>query len=44
VSEPAARYKVLAELDVGKRLELVMSEVAGVVLMLSQGRKAPTRA
>ncbi len=44
VSEPRARYKVISELDVGKRLDLVMSEVAAVILMLSQGRKAPTRA
>jgi len=44
VSEPKARYRVLAELDVAKRLDLVMGEVAGVILMLSQGRKAPTRA
>ncbi len=38
VSEPASRYRVLAELDVRERLAFVSSEVAGVVLMLSQGR------
>ncbi len=44
VSEPRARYRVLAELDVAKRLDLVMSEVAAVILMLSQGKKPSTRA
>jgi uncharacterized protein len=38
VSEPHARLRVLAELDVAKRLEFVMGEVAGVVLMLSRGK------
>ncbi len=40
VSEPATRQSVLEEIDVGRRLELVTSEVAGVILMLLQG-KAP---
>ncbi len=38
LSEPEPRQKVLEEADVGKRLDLVMGEVAGVVLMLSKGR------
>jgi uncharacterized protein len=38
VSEPRARLHVLEELDVAKRLDFVMSEVAGVILVLSQGR------
>ncbi|MFL5300735.1 MAG: LON peptidase substrate-binding domain-containing protein [Anaeromyxobacteraceae bacterium] len=36
VSEPDKRLAVLEELDVGERLALVMSEIAGVVLMLSK--------
>jgi uncharacterized protein len=40
VSEPDKRLAVLAELDVGERLALVMSEIAGVVLMLS--KRAPS--
>jgi Lon protease-like protein len=40
VSEPATRQSVLEEVDVLRRLELVTSEVAGVILVLSQG-KAP---
>lgn len=40
VSEPQARQAVLEELDVAKRLERVVSEVAGVVLLLSRGRNA----
>jgi Lon protease-like protein len=38
VSEPDARMRVLEELDVGRRLEFVMGEVAGVILMLSRGK------
>jgi Lon protease-like protein len=38
VSEPDARQKILEECDVGRRIELVLGEVAGVVLMLSKGR------
>jgi Lon protease-like protein len=38
VSEPEARMRVLEELDVGRRLEFVMGEVAGVILMLSRGK------
>jgi Lon protease-like protein len=38
VSEPEARLRVIEELDVGKRLEFVMGEVAGVILMLSRGK------
>jgi hypothetical protein len=38
VSEPDPRQKILEEADVGRRLELVMGEVAGVVLVLSKGR------
>jgi Lon protease-like protein len=37
-SEPAARLELLETLDVGKRLELVMQEVASVLLVLSRGR------
>ncbi len=40
VSEPEARQAVLEELDVGRRLERVVSEVASVVLLLSRGRNA----
>ncbi len=38
VSEPDPRQKVLEETDVARRLELVMGEVASVVLVLSKGR------
>ncbi|HZZ86364.1 MAG TPA: LON peptidase substrate-binding domain-containing protein [Anaeromyxobacteraceae bacterium] len=38
VSEPAARVRVLEELRVASRLELVTQEVASVILMLSRGR------
>jgi Lon protease-like protein len=38
ISEPDARVAVLEELDVARRLERVVSEVAGVVLLLSRGR------
>ncbi len=38
VSEPAARQRVLEELVVARRLEQVMEEVAGVVLVLSKGK------
>ncbi len=37
VSDPDARQRALEELDVARRLELVVSEVAGVVLLLSRG-------
>jgi Lon protease-like protein len=40
VSEPEARQAVLEELDVAKRLERVVSEVAAVVLLLARGRNA----
>ncbi len=39
VSDAGARQRVLEELDVARRLELVLEEVAGVVLMLSRGSK-----
>lgn len=38
VSEPDARQRVLEEADVARRLELVMGEVAGVLLLLSKGK------
>jgi Lon protease-like protein len=38
VSEPEARQRVLEQLDVARRLEQVMEEVAGVVLVLSKGK------
>jgi Lon protease-like protein len=38
VSEPDARQRILEELDVARRLELVVGEVAGVLLMLSRGK------
>lgn len=37
VSEPEPRQRVIEEADVARRLDLVMGEVAGVVLMLSKG-------
>jgi uncharacterized protein len=37
LSEPEARQAVLEELDVGRRLSLVLSEVASVVLLLARG-------
>src|SRR5574342_404838 len=40
VSEPEARLGVMAALDVGRRLELVLSEVAGVLAALSRGKGA----
>lgn len=40
VSEPDARQAVLEELDVARRLDRVVSEVASVVLLLSRGRNA----
>jgi Lon protease-like protein len=40
VSETEARQAVLEELDVARRLERVVSEVASVVLLLSRGRNA----
>jgi len=38
VSDPDARQKILEEADVARRLELVLGEVAGVVLVLSKGK------
>jgi Lon protease-like protein len=40
VSEPEARQAVLEELDITRRLERVISEVAAVVLLLSRGKNA----
>ncbi len=37
VSEPDARQRILEEADVARRIELVLGEVAGVVLVLSKG-------
>ncbi len=39
VSDPDDRQRVLEELDVARRLEMVLEEVAGVVLVLSRGRR-----
>ncbi len=38
VTEPAARYRVLAEPEVARRLKLVDQELAALLLLLSQGR------
>ncbi|HEX9242966.1 MAG TPA: LON peptidase substrate-binding domain-containing protein [Anaeromyxobacter sp.] len=38
VAEPDPRQKILEEADVGRRLDLVVGEVASVVLVLSRGR------
>lgn len=38
ISEAEDRQKILEELDVGRRLDQVIEEVAGVVLVLSNGR------
>ncbi len=38
ISEPAARQRVLEELEVSRRLEMVLEEIAGVVLVLSRGK------
>ncbi len=38
ISERAARQRVLEELDVARRLERVIEEIAGVVLVLSRGK------
>ena len=38
VSEPDNRLRIVEELDVARRLDLVTAEVAGVILMLSRGR------
>jgi hypothetical protein len=38
VSDPGPRQKILEEADVGRRLEIVMGEIAGAVLVLSKGR------
>jgi uncharacterized protein len=40
VSDPEARLGVLEALDVGRRLELVLSEVAGLLASLSRGKGA----
>jgi Lon protease-like protein len=40
VSEPVARLEVLEALEVGRRLELVLGQVAGVLLVLSKGKGA----
>jgi Lon protease-like protein len=40
VSDPETRQRVLETLDVSRRLELVLEEVAGVVLVLSHGKNA----
>jgi hypothetical protein len=39
VSDAEARQEVLEELDVARRLEMVLEEVAGVVLVLSRGKR-----
>ena len=39
VSDPDARQQVLEELDLARRLQVVIEEVAGVVLVLSRGKK-----
>ncbi len=39
ISDGETRQLVLEELDVAKRLEMVLEEVAGVVLVLSRGRR-----
>jgi uncharacterized protein len=38
ITEPEARYRVLAEPEVAKRLKLVDQELAALLLLLSQGR------
>jgi uncharacterized protein len=38
ITEPEARYRILAEPTVAKRLKLVDEELAALVLLLSQGR------
>jgi Lon protease-like protein len=38
VSDPGPRQRIVEEADVARRLDLVTSEVAGVVLLLSKGR------
>lgn len=38
VSDPGTRQEVLEQLDVARRLEMVIEEVAGVVLVLSKGK------
>jgi Lon protease-like protein len=38
ITEPNARYRVLAEAEVARRLELVEGELASLVLLLTQGR------
>jgi Lon protease-like protein len=40
VSEPEARLEVLEALEVGRRLELVLGHVAGVLLVVSKGKGA----
>ncbi len=39
VSDAGDRQRVLEELDVARRIEMVLEEVAGVVLVLSRGKK-----
>ena len=39
ITEPAARYRVLAEPSVARRLELVDEELASLVLLLSRGAR-----
>ena len=38
ISDPDPRQRILEEANVARRLELVLGEVAGVVLLLSKGR------
>jgi uncharacterized protein len=38
ITEPEARYRVLSEPEVAKRLKLVEEELASLVLLLTQGR------
>jgi hypothetical protein len=38
VGDAAARQRILEAVDVAKRLEIVKSEVAAVLLVLSRGR------
>ena len=40
VSDPEARLRVMEALEVGRRLELVLSEVAGLLAALSRGKGA----
>jgi hypothetical protein len=38
ITEPNARYRVLAEPSVARRLKLVDEELASLLLLLNQGR------